>query len=183
MSDAGIKYMVSVGAQHFQRRRSRRTVKEVKERLRGELQSDRCRNLQSVAESLGYNSTSTLYQADADLCRQISDRHTRKNRNLHDYVRPNEQKRSDAEIESALNEALSQRIPPRLKDIVLKLGYSGDHPVRYRFPRLVQAVIERRNEWEGSQRQIRRKVLEAAILEVPPPSIFELSRRHGSGLG
>lgn len=181
VSKADIEEMASFSVAQFQRPNERRSTNAIREALQSELRCDECRSLQSVAESLGYSSTSTLYRADAGLCRQVSERHREKNRASSNYQRPNERKCSDKEIESAVNDALLDEIPPRPKDVALRLGYSSDHAIRYRFPDLIQKVIQRRNQWEKSQRKIRRKVLRAAIFEIPPPSVHELCARHGRG--
>jgi len=181
VSESGIEEMWTFSAARFQRLKERRSTSATRDALQRELRCAECRSLQSVAESLGYSSTSTLYRAAPGLCRQVSDRYREQNRASSNYQRPNERKCSDGEIESAVNDALLEEIPPRPKDVALRLGYSSDHAIRYRFPDLIQKVIQRRNQWEKSKRKIRRKVLRAAISEIPPPSVYELSARHGPG--
>ena len=180
-SKIDIENMVSLTAARFHRQQERRSPDALTEALQNELKSEECRSLQSLAKSLGYNSTTSLYKADADLCRQVSDTHSRQFRASEDYIRPNKRKCGDAEIEAALNVALLEELPPRPKDIARQLGYSSDMAIRHRFRGLVEAVIKRRNECEESQRTIRREVLQAAIAEVPPPSIHVVSARHGRG--
>lgn len=86
--------------------------------------------------------------------------------------------RLGAALELILNQA--EDPPPRLQDVTTRLGCSYHHLQRY-FPDLCQAITQRHQAYQQSQKRALQQTLLAILTgrEEPPPSMLEVGRRLG----
>lgn len=95
----------------------------------------------------------------------------------------NSYKRLDSERKQILNivlqEVLNEYPPPSLEDLAFRLRYRP-LVLQYHFPELCQTIKVRHSNYKKvSQKQKIQPVLEAALQELPPPSLLEITRRLG----
>lgn len=78
-----------------------------------------------------------------------------------------------------LIEVIKESPPPSLQEVALRLKHRP-LVLQYHFPELCQEIKTRRAEFRKSRREQKIKpVLEAALQEIPPPSLLEITRRLG----
>jgi hypothetical protein len=82
-------------------------------------------------------------------------------------------------VEEALEVALRQDPPPSLHDVSLSLGLPGASWLVERFSEPCRALVQRSREYRRNRRLEVEKVLEAALIEEPPPTIKEVANRIG----
>lgn len=93
------------------------------------------------------------------------------------YKRISDEKKSIINI--ILTEVINEDPPPSLEDVALRLKYRPD-VLQYHFPELCHLVKIRHAEFKKiSQKQKIQPVLEAALQEIPPPSLSSIARRLG----
>jgi len=78
-----------------------------------------------------------------------------------------------------LTEVIKEYPPPSLSDVALRLKYRP-LVLQYHFPELCQVIKRLHADYRKvSQQQKIQPILEAALLEFPPPSLLEITRRLG----
>jgi len=86
-------------------------------------------------------------------------------------------------VEEALEIALRQDPPSSLHDVSLSLGLPGASWLAERFPETCRALVQRSREYRRTRRLDVEKVLKAALIEEPPPTIREVANRSGNRNG
>jgi hypothetical protein len=82
-------------------------------------------------------------------------------------------------LNTVLNEVINEYPPPSLESVALRLRYSPD-VLQYHFPEICQIIKVRHADYKKVKPQQKIKpVLEAALQELPPPSLLEITRRLG----
>ncbi len=82
-------------------------------------------------------------------------------------------------VEEALEIALRQDPPPSLHDVSLSLGLPGASWLVKRFSEPCRALVQRSREYRRNRRLNVEKVLKAALIEEPPPTIRGVANRVG----
>lgn len=78
-----------------------------------------------------------------------------------------------------LDEVIKEFPPPSLEDVALRLKHRP-LVLQYHFPELCQEIKTRHADFRKIRREQKIKpILEAALLEFPPPSLLEITRRLG----
>jgi hypothetical protein len=136
-------------------------------------------SLTEVARELGYAGPSRMYQADPGLAREIAKSY-RKSGKSHWWKKPGARRICEVDqIQTVLEKELvldEPRAPDRIGN---DLGYCGDGYLRRKFPDLCRAIRKKHAEAKMRRKRNLSKVLRDALLEVPAPSLGDLSRRLG----
>src|SRR5260370_39713573 len=69
--------------------------------------------------------------------------------------------------------------PPSLNEIASQLGYKGSGSIRERFPEMCSSIRAKRKQLMLNNRDKVRAAIEAARMEVPPPTLKQIGRRLG----
>jgi hypothetical protein len=80
-------------------------------------------------------------------------------------------------VEEKLKIALREEPPPTLQTLYSRLGMENHGVIQKHFLNLAKAIIDRHKEYRGKWRQNAKLELEAALTEIPPPSINQIARR------
>lgn len=118
-------------------------------------------SLNEIGKRLGYASAGPLLRMFPNLCEAINSRRAR------------------PQVQPALQQALEEKVPPPLNQLAKRLGYVHASPFRAKFPDLCKAITARRAECRKQHRKKVRLMIEAILLEDPPPTLKEASRRLG----
>lgn len=92
-----------------------------------------------------------------------------------------DQRATDAllkELQKALREALREEPPPSLLAIAVRCGVDS-RQFKSHCPELCRKLAERRTQFKDRRSQEQRGILEAALQEVPIPSLREMAKRIG----
>jgi AraC-like DNA-binding protein len=149
------------------------------------LEEDPPATLRQLADRLEYKLTRSLQTRFPELTKKL----TARNRAFHaaNGVHRKIPKRDLKRIRLSLQEALKKELPPPLSDIALSNGFEDLFTVRKKFPDLCRAIVTRRAEHRRNHRNEMQIRIDAILLEYPPPTTHEASKRlgykTGSGLG
>ena len=141
--------------------------------------------LRQVADRLGYKLTRSLQTRFPELTKKLTARNRafRRANGIHLKI----VKRDLKQIKLSLQAALRKELPPSLSEIALNNGHEDLFTLRKKFPDLCQAIVARRAEHRRDHRNEIQIRINAILLEYPPPTTCETSKRlgfkTGSGLG
>ena len=84
-------------------------------------------------------------------------------------------------LRSLLEQSLAQDYPVSVRRIATQLGYAGGNGgfIHRSFPDLCRSIAVKRKAWDERRMEDFRHAVGAAILEQPPPTLYELSQRLG----
>lgn len=124
------------------------------------------RSLQSIANELGFNNSSSLYNRFPNLCRAIVLRNRRW------------REREDDRIREALTKAISEKPVPSMKEVAAQLGHTPT-ALRARFPELSAALAARVPERRRFDRDRLQRQLQTALELNPPAAMKHVARSVG----
>jgi hypothetical protein len=153
----------------------------VRKLLQEALQDDDCLSVPELAKQLGYKRSDRLRQVSPELCRQLTRRHRACHR-THWWREPSAKRIGERDgIRALLEDSLKQDPPIPVRRIAAQLGYSGGNAgfIHRCFPDLCQSITKRLEAWEKRRTEELRAVVIAAIAELPPPTLRDLSHRLG----
>lgn len=133
-------------------------------------------SLNEIAERLGYKSTQSLRNINAQLCDQIVANYRQHTRGRMKRVFK-ERIQNDEVIKLALESALEENPPPSLMDVARQLGYKSSQPLRSRFPDLYKALADKKRDLESHRREQIEAQLEQALYSDPPISLDEVAKK------
>jgi hypothetical protein len=133
-------------------------------------------SLSELTAQIGYKSQSRLRQIDPELCKEISARHRQAR-----VINPQANKRryDTHTLREKLTVALDENPPLSLTQIAKGLGYRAQRNLRDRCPDLYEALMERRRAYLRECKESLGRVLKAALIEQPPPTIKVITARLG----
>jgi AraC-like DNA-binding protein len=142
------------------------------------LNSNGALSLQEVANQLGYSSAQSLRRRNPSVCDQITRNHRKVSR-----CKPAKPVvcsfPSDNVIRKALNHALTQTTPIRLKTVARNLGFHSEASLYSRFPDLCRAFAAMNKLARERRVEEMRGAVAAAVIESLPPTPKELANRLG----
>lgn len=120
----------------------------------------------TVSKQAGFARGESLRQKFPDLCRALC-------------AKIGEQKRANlTAIEPALKQALQESLPPSLRKISKRLGFSATH-LRRRAPLLCQELLLRQRTYSGQCHADLQNKPKAALIETLTPTLTDLYKRFG----
>ena len=158
------------------RRYEQHDPEKVKSALLAALKEERPRSLREIAEGLGYMTTDSVRKWFPKICKRVSKRYLLAPRNQRPYRQCEANKEM---VERVLIEALTQEHPPAIYTWAKTVGYSSPELLVRRFPEMCQAIKDRRTEWKRARKESIKSTLDAALTEVPAPSITNVGNRLG----
>ena len=97
-------------------------------------------SLKEIAERLGYSSSLTLSRYFPEVCDQIVANYRQSERGKEKGKFSTKRLQEDDVIQSALEAALKENLPPSLTHIGKRLGYTASQAIRVRCPDLCKAL-------------------------------------------
>jgi AraC-like DNA-binding protein len=165
-------------------RANRIARQKVRQHLEAALDETPPPSLMEVAQRLGYRHPATLQIRFSELSKKICARYWRSERYLCDRPpRPIEtQNYPDMESQrTTIEQELAQPNPASIRALTHKLGYVSSYNLKRKFPDLCLAILEKRREYQQKKLAERlrncRQVLQAAMIEEPPPMLASVARR------
>ena len=168
-------------SQHDRNVKGYRTSAEIRAYLVAALRDEDCPSVPELAKRLGFKRCDRLRQVDAELCRRITRRY-RAGRRTHWWKEPGAKRICELNrIHSLLEQSLVQDPPVPVRRIAAMLGYADGNGgfIHRKFPDLCRSIAIKRKAWEEQHLEALRNAVRKAILEQPPPTLHELSRRLG----
>ena len=168
-------------SQHDRNVKGYRTSAEIRAYLVAALRDEDCSSVPELAKRLGFKRCDRLRQVDAELCRRITRRY-RAGRRTHWWKEPGAKRICELNrIHSLLEQSLVQDPPVPVRRIAAMLGYADGNGgfIHRKFPDLCRSIAIKRKAWEEQHLEALRNAVSNAILEQPPPTLHELSRRLG----
>lgn len=141
-------------------------------------------SLADVTRRLGYRHIDSLQTKFPELSKQIAANHRGFKKEHRDRPVKAPTRLSWENQRQMLEQALRQPSPDSLSVLVVRMGYSrGVQFLTQKFPALCQAVLKKRRQVQREllKKRLRhcREVIDAALVESPPPSLQEVARRVG----
>jgi DNA-binding phage protein len=156
------------GRSHWWRKRGAARLCErvhIRDLLEQSLAEELPRSLYALAVSLGYANEGYIQRKFPELCHAIREK-----------IRSGKRARI-SDMEGALNNALTQELPPSLDEVRRRLGYSTSQVLRNHFPTLCDEILARRRRYRQQQILELKKKLRSALLESPAPPLANLGKR------
>ncbi len=145
--------------------------------LEAALEEDPPPSLPDLAARLGYKSATSLRQASPELSREITAARRAVSTRMARKVCVN---RGRQTVRSALEAALGLECPPSVGELSVILDYKCQKSLWRGFPNLCRRISVKRSDFRRKTIRDRRKILEDALKETPPPSLREVARRLGA---
>jgi hypothetical protein len=156
-----------------------RSVGEIREALLTVSARAEKSSLTEVARELGYIGPQRLRQVDRGLAREIVESY-RKSGKSHWWKKPGARRICEVDqIQTVLEKELALDEPRAPDHIAVDLGYADAGHLRRKFPDLCGAICKKRAEARMRRKKNLDKVLQDALVEIPPPSLVDLGRRLG----
>jgi transcriptional regulator with XRE-family HTH domain len=156
-----------------------RSSGQVRRLLVAALRQDDCPSLRELTIRLGYKRAESLYQADRELCHQITAKYQRCHR-THWWREPGARRICDEEtLRRLLEESLAQETPTSVRRIAAIAGYANGGYIHRKFPDLCQAIARRIEEQKARRWDNMRLALESICAGGLPPSLHAISTQLG----
>lgn len=153
-----------------------RTTREFRRELKAALKKNPPPSVRELAKGLGYKGERLLRRACPDLCKLLTAK-WRKVPGQRKQMRRAKRNHQDATaMETALQQALKEPVPPPLSEIANRLGYASPTPFRRKFPELCEAIMERRAK---AAKPSLKDALQKSLKEEFPPSLSQIAKRFG----
>jgi hypothetical protein len=153
----------------------------VRAALNEALQTDEPMSLSDIARQVGFKHERSLRKYDPEAFRALMER---------EQALRIVKGRSDAmvsipskRIELALEIAVRQDPPPSVRDVSLSLGLPRASWLAERFPGPYRVLVQRYKGYRRNRRLDAEKLLKAALIEEPPPTVKEVAARVGHRSG
>jgi hypothetical protein len=128
-----------------------RSSGQVRRLLVAALRENDCPSLRDLTSRLGYKRAESLYQADRDLCHQITAKH-RRNHQTHWWREPGAKRICDEKtLRRLLEKSLAQETPTSVRQIAAIAGYANGGYIYRKFPGLCHAIARRLEEQQAKR--------------------------------
>jgi DNA-binding Lrp family transcriptional regulator len=154
----------------------RRNPEDVQKALMTALKEKPPRSIKEISEGLGYANTCTIERLFPSLCKKLRIRYRKLRVNRIQWRRT---PIDDALLKEVLLRALNNELPPSIHRLTRDLGLRHSEALRKRFPDLCEKIIYRRMTIRQKGLDRIEAGLNAALTEVPPPSITKVANRLG----
>jgi hypothetical protein len=152
-----------------------RSSGQVRRLLVAALRESACPSIRELTSRLGYKRAESLYQADRELCHEITAKH-RRNHRTHWWREPGATRICDEEtLRRLLKESLAQETPTSVRRIAAIAGYANGGYIHQKFPDLCYAIARRLEEQRARQWNKIRLELETACAGGSPPTLHAIS--------
>ena len=133
-------------------------------------------SLSELATQIGYKSKASLKRIAPELCREISARNHEVRVN---NPQANKRRYDDKTLREKFSAALAENPSGTPIQIANAIGYKDCKSLIDRCPDLYSALVERRRANRKHRNELLEKVLKAALMEHPPPTIKAIATRLG----
>lgn len=156
-----------------------RSSAQVRRLLVAALRQDDCPSLGELTIRWGYKRAESLYQADRELCHQITAKH-RRNHRTHWWREPGAKRICDEEtLRRLLEESLAHDTPTSVRRIAARAGYANGGYIQRKFPDLCHAIARRLEEQRARRWDKMRLALESICAGGSPPTLHAVSTQLG----
>jgi TniQ len=150
------------------------SASSIKEMLQVAVNDPARPSLSELATQIGYKCKGSLKRIAPELCREISARNQEARVN---NPQANKRRYDDKTLKEKFTAALAENPSATVRQIANALGYKDYKSLIDRCPNLYAALVERRRANRKQRNELLEKILKAALMEHPPPTIKAIAKR------